>query len=464
MRRANKIAVGSVLGVGAVFLCGGFAMMYGQFGRFASQRDAEYAAARAEGLPLEPADLARSVAAEKNAAPVYLAAIKRLEDPSLKDERKLISDADLRGATIGALEGAEAGLATFAPTLSEIERAAERPECAFDRNWKLGPNLLLPEYTHMKAFSKMFAARAELASLKGDWRSALRDVRTGYRLARHTGQDPILIGMLVEVAQESIAHHAFMRVMSDHGDNPEFLREAARVQSEVGALPNFRHAMGGEVIFGRTAIPMIDGHQAFTSSSTSPSEPMFFERAFFQSKPVQGAFETKLLQFWRETYRDLPKDPADWEGTVKVMQRQEIRIAADESPANWANQYLMPVFTQAATAVGKVIAQRNMEATAVRLLTYRAENGAFPKALPKEWGEQALDPFSGKALMYKPEKNGFRLWSFGEDRKDNGGQTSSMTGGNAYDFVVTYPLAPRPKTAPKSTVPTMGGPGMPMDF
>lgn len=461
MRRANRIAVGTVLGVGAVFLCGGYAMMYGQFGRFASQRDAEYAAARAEGVPLEPKDLFRVIPAEKNAAPAYMASIKLLEDPALKDAWKTINDAQTKGATVGDLRSSEAAFTKFSPLLSEIERGAARPECAFDRDWNQGFNLLLPEYSHMKTFSKMLATRAELASLKGDWPAALRDLRTSYRLARHTGQDPILIGMLVEVAQESIAHHAFQRVMSDHGHNPAFVREATRLQAEIGALPNFRHALGGEVIFGRTALPHIDRHSFLVSSPGPQAEPIFLERAFFQSQPVQGAFETKLLQFWRDTYRELPKDPADWEGALAVMERQQARLDADQSPANWANQYLMPVFTQAAATVGKVIAQRHLDATALRLLSHRAEHGAFPASLPKEWGDETEDPFSGKPLMYKPEGKGFRLWSLAEDRKNDNGLARADAAGNTYDFGITYPLAPRPTVSTKPKSSATGGPGFP---
>lgn len=464
MRRANQIAIGTVLGIGTVFLAGSYAVMYGQFGRFASQRDAELAAAKAEGLPLEPKDLARAVSPDQNAAPVYVAGIKMLEDKSLKATRQLLTDAEEKGATQSDLLATEAGFAKYASMMDKVQRASERPECAFERDWTLGPNLLLPEYAYMKTYSKMFSLRAVLASEKGDWQSSLRDLRTCYRLARHSGQDPILIGMLVEVAQESITHAAFQQVMSKHGTDPAFLAAATKLQDEIGALPNFRHALGGEIIFGRTAIPMIDRHTVLTYSSDNVNkEPFFLEKAFFQSKPVQGAFETRFLQFWRETYHNLPKDPADWEGANDAMRTLETKLGADQSPSNWANQLLLPVFTQAATTVGKVIAQRRLDAVSLRLLGERAKTGAFPTSLPKSWGEEILDPFSGKPLAYKVEGNGFRLWSVGDDRKDDLGQTRIETGGNGSDLVLRYPLPPRPKTKPVTSNGggfPVGGPGM----
>lgn len=449
MRRSNRIAVGTVLGVGGVILVGGYAVMYGQFGRYASQRDAEFAAARAEGIPLEAKDLVRAVPKLDNAAPIYVDAIKALQDKSLAADLKLLNGVDKANASLQEVAAAEVGLRKFGPMLAEVQRASDLKECAFDREWSLGPNLLLPEYAHMKTFSRMLAVRAEISSAKGDWRSALRDIQTSYRMARHTGQDPILIAMLVEVAQENIAHRAFERVLSDHGTNPTFLREAARVQAQVGALPNFRHAMGGEIIFGRTAIPMIDSHAVFVASPNGETpKPFFLEKAFFQSAPVQGAFETRLLQFWRETYRDLPSDPAQWEEALKAMEKQQTRLDADQSPANWANQILMPVFSQAAAINGKVIAQRHLNATSLRLLAERAKTGAFPTTLSKEWGDEILDPYTGKPLTYKVEGNGFRLWSIAEDRKDDKGLTQMETVGTTYDLVVRYPVPARPKTRP----------------
>lgn len=468
MRRANKIAVSIVLGIGGICLLGGYAVIYGQFGRYASQRDAELAAARKEGLPTEAQDLVRTVPPEQNAAPTYVKGIKVLEDKSLEPYRKVIADAQLKGASKADLRNAGAALAKFDPMLNEVQRASELPECAFDRNWALGPALLLPEYAHLKTFSKMFATRAELASLQGDWRSALKDIRTEYRLAQHTGQDPILIGMLVQVAQESIANRSLEMAIGEHGRNPEFLREAAKLAGDVGPLPNLRHALGGEIVFGRVAIPMIEGRSSLMMDVSydggEPQKPFFMERAFFQSKPVQGAFETKLIQFWRETFRDLPKDPEKWEEALKVMGRLETRLGSDRSPANWANQMLMPVFSNAAAVNGKVMAQRRMTRAAIQVLEYRAKEGTFPKSLPAD----AIDPYSGKPFVYKIAGDGFKIWSVGEDRADNGGVTQSEASGKAFDLVFRYPFPARPAKSPAKPKSSghpagfPGGPGFPM--
>lgn len=455
MRRANKIAVLVVFGSGGVCLLGGYGIIYGQYGQVASHRDAELAAARKEGLPIEPQDLVRTIPVEENAAPVYVEAIKTLESKPLAPDLKTIGAASMRDATIADLRATETALKKIAPMLSEVERASKLEQCAFERNWELGPTMLLPEYAHLKTFSKLYSTRAELSSLKGDWRSALNDIRTEYQLAQHTGQDPILIGMLVQVAQEAIANRSLERAISDHGRNPEFLREAAKVTDDVGPLPNLRHALGGEIVFGRKAIPMIEGRASLSMSPgpEGPAKPLPMEKAFFQSKPVQGAFETKLIQFWRETYRDLPQDPAKWEESLKVMSRLETKLEADRSPANMANHWLMPVFSQAAAVNGKVLAQRRMARAAIQVLEHRAKEGNFPVALPAD----AIDPYSGKPLIYKITSNGFKIWSVADDRVDNRGITQVEASGKPFDLVFQYPFPARAATKPvKKGVP--GGP------
>ncbi|MGV3615330.1 MAG: hypothetical protein ACO1SV_08355 [Fimbriimonas sp.] len=452
--------MGTVLGLGLICLGGGYAVLYGQFGRYASHRDEELAGARREGIPIEPSDLARPIPAERNAAVFYAKACKILEGDDMKAPGVAISNANGSKASIVELRAAEKALQSLRPALDLVERGAALPDCDFNRDWSLGPNVMFPEFARLKSAAKALAVRAEIASARGDWQAALRDVRTGYRLARHTGEEPILIGMLVEVSLENITHAAFRRVVSDHGRDPAFLTAASRLQAEIGALPSLRRAMGGEVVMGRIAIPMIDSSAVLspTSHSSGEEKPFFLERAFFKSPPVQGAFEVKLLQYWRQTYRDLPKDPADWEGGLKAMEKLDISLAADQSLANRANQTLMPVFSQSAIVVGKVIADRRLNAIALRLLEQRAQAGEFPKTLPTAWGQDAIDPFTHKPFLYRREGKGFRLWSVSADRVDDKGVTVGERTGKTHDQAVWYPVPPRPT---QSSLPKPGGPGGP---
>ena len=57
---------------------------------------------------------------------------------------------------------------------------------------------------------------------------------------------------------------------------------------------------------------------------------------------------------------------------------------------------------------------------------YKKENGNYPESLdklvPRYLDTVPLDPFTGKALFYRVEESGFRVYSLGSNRKDDGGR------------------------------------------
>jgi hypothetical protein len=74
-----------------------------------------------------------------------------------------------------------------------------------------------------------------------------------------------------------------------------------------------------------------------------------------------------------------------------------------------------------ATRIAKLQAEQAVTLTGVRILQYRQGHGAFPASLADISAQNVTDPFTGKSLNYLPVGTGFRLYSTGEDQKDDGG-------------------------------------------
>ena len=55
------------------------------------------------------------------------------------------------------------------------------------------------------------------------------------------------------------------------------------------------------------------------------------------------------------------------------------------------------------------------------LLQYQQAHGAFPETLNALGLEGLIDPYTEEPLHYRPEGQGFVVYSVGEDRKDNDG-------------------------------------------
>jgi hypothetical protein len=57
----------------------------------------------------------------------------------------------------------------------------------------------------------------------------------------------------------------------------------------------------------------------------------------------------------------------------------------------------------------------------LKALGYKQKHGTFPPDLQALGAQDLVDPFTGKPLIYRPEPNGFLLYSAGPDLTDDGG-------------------------------------------
>jgi hypothetical protein len=70
--------------------------------------------------------------------------------------------------------------------------------------------------------------------------------------------------------------------------------------------------------------------------------------------------------------------------------------------------------------------ERSLALLAVSLAEYHASHGGYPSAL-KELGGVPSDPFSGKDMVYRPEKNGYVVYSLGYNLKDDAGGVDDIS-------------------------------------
>jgi hypothetical protein len=445
MAKRNQIVLG-VVG-GTVVFCGlfGYGLVESTFGRSARQLNRELEATRRAGIPLEPSQLESMVrvADEQNAAPLYRQAVRLVQDREVEKALKAVSDSSSPRATAAQRAAGLAALRKVEPALKLVEAGAARPGCDFRREWTKGMYVLFPEFGPMKGFVKALGVRAREESRAGDWRKALRTLESAQRVAQHAGQEPILIGLLVQIACETIVQRDFQAVIDDHGRDQGFLAAAQSLHRKFGPLPDFRRALYGELVVGRVALKSIRGRgdlEVFSEldPGSMPAPPSRLERMVFEAPVVRNGFESKLLKNYRELILDLPKDPEDWPGTERAAKASETRVAADQSLANVMSSILMPVFSQASRAIGRTQTNRRLTETSLRLLSERAEGKPLPAHL-RPWGDVIIDPYSGNPFVYRRKGKGFLLYGVGEDGVDDGGVTRKGSGGSTgYDMVVEF--------------------------
>lgn len=218
--------------------------------------------------------------------------------------------------------------------LREVENGSKRDRCDWELERRIdaeGIGVLLPEVQKMRELARPLSLRCRLHMAEGKAEDALLDVRTGFAMARHTGDGPTLIQALVGVALFHIFAHRLEEVL------------------ELPTCPNLYWAL--------TALPR-------------PFHDM--------RRPVEG--EVRMLEGTLPVLRDLEKGPMTPEQARAALEHWAIdfyKLSGADEPAAVKNRLAMaavvamqhPNARRSLQAMGKTAAELDaMPAAQVVLL------------------------------------------------------------------------------------------------
>ena len=186
--------------------------------------------ARLDGIPTTAAEFKATISPAlsiENAAPFY----RRLKSLDAKGADPLkTANALIFKPGPKTLRAAQVLLDEHREYLKVVDQAILRPRCWFDRDWSLGPAVLMPELADMKRAAKFLRLRGSMAVARGDPNAALRDVRGIFRISEHSGEEQTLIADVVKQGIFSIGLQAVGFWALTHRDTPTYgqtLREMA---------------------------------------------------------------------------------------------------------------------------------------------------------------------------------------------------------------------------------------------
>ena len=441
MRRGLWIGLGALLAVAALGIFGLYrvATIYWDFGGAAGELPAAVAEYRAKGLPFVASDLFPTpVPKGENAVPAIRAAIAALPK----------NTNDLAKAQREPEENADATLARYTKPLALAAAARNRERVDFGRDWDLGPNVLFPEYAGLKSLAKAAALRAARLARKGDDDDALRDLSLVRRLGFWVGGEPTLIGLLVRLAIEAIALNAAERCLVTAVKAPARIARYEAWLRDAPAPPSFGDALRGEMFLGVATVRNLDllgGVDAFgrlpdgDGVEPPPLDPARLRRSGVPEGTKERAFLMRHLRYWTRAFDETDGLKASPEKIGAQLDRSYKALEEKKGLSYVLLRILVPVFSQAGTAVVNLSAKRAVEAGFAEALGVHARTGRWPASV------SGVDPFTGGPLHVRSGKN-FRVWSVGRDRKDDGGilrREAPKKSGATFDEVAAYPPVPR---------------------
>lgn len=349
-----------------------------------------------------------------NAHPEYRAMAQEMSERLKSDTRfKQIEEALVEGQPVSAADRAYY-LRRVEPYLRRYRQLLSRP-CVVTTERSI--NVIFSELAQMRriARAEAYLMREELRQRR--YRAAIQRAQRLNRLAEQARNGGALIHYLVGTAIHAIALRPLREELPRIQDRAslEALLKLAR-NYEKNRIPLWRamqeeyYTLLGayqEIAQGRVSLEQLSG--SGTGGST-PELGSFFARIF-----VKMALP-EYHRYMNETVEELKKP---------FHQRNRDHEDAAKKIRHPLNAILLPVYTQASEREAYEVAMMRLVGCTAAIRLHKLRTGKYPQSLAAlNLGEMSIDPYSGKPFVYKTNPRfGFLLYSVGENRVDDGGQT-----------------------------------------
>jgi hypothetical protein len=313
--------------------------------------------------------------------------------------------------------------------------------------------VLLPHVQESRSIAQAFLARAMLRLSDEQIDDAWSDVMFAHLLARMVARGPFLVERLAGAATESMACAADSAMFNQR------LLSAVQAQTflaDLNSLPRLVETAG--VVDRAERCLLLDGYLHIVRNRDIGQISDWIE-----SPPVQQALSRMMddpagcdqnevlrvcnrwfdrivnamrIESRRERRRELDRLSAELH-QISEQSRNPERIVEELSATspkgrgeligNLLAGSLLPRLVQAREAEDRVTARIRLSRLGMALVCHRAEQRIFPASLdelkPLIVEPGLTDPFTDKAFVYKPDENGFVLYSLGSNEQDDSGRT-----------------------------------------
>lgn len=313
--------------------------------------------------------------------------------------------------------------------------------------------VLLPVLQQTREAARLLSARAMCRLGQGKVDAAWQDLLACHRLARLAGQDPTLIGALVGIAIDGIADAGDARLIHHGNLRAEQARKILADLQSLGPLPSMAEKLntGERYMYLDAVCTLARGRMdLFQLAGDGPSPRLAWALRMASSLLIDWDLILRMGNSWYDRMVAALEKPthAERAEAMKALDDEIEAITADATdPKGFALSFLrgktprqtlsrqmgnvlvalfLPAVMAARTAEDRGVTLARLNQIAFALAGYRAEHGKYPKDLaelaPKYIAKLPVDPFTGKSFRYKPQGEGFLIYSLGPNMEDNGGK------------------------------------------
>jgi hypothetical protein len=320
--------------------------------------------------------------------------------------------------------------------LDQVAEATRRPRAQYDIRYADGPNALLPHLGIHKSMAVKLRTRAAARVAAGDIVGAADDIDTILRLADLIGEDPVLIGYLVQEALQLIAYSAFWDGTSQHAWSDAQLAAFQRRFEGLKQRDRLVKAFRGERLFGKTCFelmrqgkldPDIFGAMEDGGSENSLGWGLILRAWLLQNQAYHSRVMDQVVDALQrcDPERGIAAKGSIWE-TERIDQTLFDTANRRFHPYRILTHMLLPSLAKVHAKADRSLTTSRLAITVAGLERHRLATGTYPKSLgdlvPKWVPAVPLDPMDGQPLHYRLNADGtFTLYGVGPNHTDDNG-------------------------------------------
>ena len=403
-----------------------------------------YAALRDASRPMDAKSLIPlEVPIDDNAAPLYESAIALMESEEW-DGTTLLAAANRISRDF--METASASPADMDMLLENdvvrralalTEQAADRPQCRFDLRYDMGLDISMAHQDKLLMLNYLLTARAVHEARQGNRDDALRTLHSALQTPNALRTEPFIYSSVFRNQQLAVSLRALPEILALATFDDNTLADlSALLPSPEDIRDHFLLALDGERLFFVENGLIKKGFMGPTPAGSDWRTRRMF--ALYCCLPAiranHAVYLREMDRIARETARPYWEHPAP---VKNIFDPESSGLPWYSFMAQVAISIVPPYRKTMAAAQANVQVAR----TALALLRHKAAHGAYPATLaeidPAFLYEIPSDPFTGQPLVYRPEADGFLLYSLGENLQDDGGTEESEDNreSKAFDIV-----------------------------
>jgi hypothetical protein len=330
--------------------------------------------------------------------------------------------------------------------LAAVYAAACTPgEVRYPRDFRKGIGMLLPEAQQIRSVVRALDLEFEILARQDDLEAALGNLETSFIAGETLRHEPIIISMLVRIAVQGVVLNNIRELAATNRLSDEQLARLQTLARKIDVHGQMDDAMLGERAMSYHAFHLNVGLAPDPNNLQADARETSHDVRHVK-RPEDAAMAMKLLtQMHNAAEQPMP----GFLHATDQFDAELNQLKADGSPITRLRyvmtMMLLPAISGAGAADARGEAWRDLTDAALAVQRYHLKHQKPPETLadlvPDFLPQVPSDPFDGQLLRLLTKEDMLVIYSVGEDRRDDGGQTDPRTHKPDIAVEIEFPAA-----------------------